>query len=127
MKFYRYQDVLYYSNKVVIEELVFKLIKETNCGYWITDVWDHNNEYKRWMSKTARKRYACPTRDEALISFKARKRKQIKILEQQLNQAKIALNQTDKQSITATMNEFEPLELDENQKALADEIFSKIK
>jgi len=80
-------------------ELVFYLVKETPKGYWISSYrnYDKNvhltflGDYPRWVSKTSRKRYAYPTREEALEGFKARKRRQIAILKNRLEQAQAAL------------------------------------
>jgi hypothetical protein len=49
----------------------------------------------RWVSKVAKKRYAYPLKSEALTNFKARKRRQIEILQAQLNQARTALRWAD--------------------------------
>lgn len=84
-KLYRYHDFAT-TNGVGVQESEFPVTKETPCGYWI-DWWGT----KKWVSKTARKRFAYPTKEEAETSFIARKRCQIKILEGQLRQAKAAL------------------------------------
>lgn len=81
MILYRYYSI--YCDEgpsVYLEE--FDMIKETPCGWWIQpagDIW-RGGDYKRWVSKTARKRYAYPTKKEALTSFKAKKVRQISIL-----------------------------------------------
>lgn len=100
MKFYRYVDVQYEMGPR-IELRTFYMVRETPKGYWI-----HNSptfkegggtiyfvgDRKRWISKTSRKRYAYPTKKEALLAFKARKRRQIDILEYRANRAKLALS-----------------------------------
>jgi len=74
MKFYKYErqdhyytdeysDYAYYSY-TSIELKTFDLIKETPKGYWIRDLFE-----KRWVSKTARKRFAYPTKEQALKSL----------------------------------------------------------
>ena len=83
---YRFEDVLH-TERVHIYENSYRVIKETPCGYWIDAFSDKN----KWVSKTARKRYAYPTRYEAMINFKARKNCQIRILYGQLQRAKDAL------------------------------------
>jgi hypothetical protein len=85
---YRFDD-MHYTTGVRVEKRKFKVIKETPCGYWIKlfDCFDD----KKWVSKTGKKRYAYPTEEEALTSFKARKRRQIEILESQLTRARVAL------------------------------------
>lgn len=64
----------------------FEVIKETPKGYWI--------EGKCWISKTSKKRYAHPTKEEAWKSFKARKARQIKILKTRLAYAEEAARLT---------------------------------
>ena len=94
MKFYRYEEVQLFSG-VTLTLRVYNLIKETPCGYWISkyscDSIFLQSVRKRWVSKTSRKRFAYPTKEEAMINFKARKRRQIALLTGQLDQAKDAL------------------------------------
>ena len=94
MKFYRYVEVNYESGpSLFIND--YELLRETPKGYWIIDtIWEHHESveiYKKWVSKTARKRFAYPTKKEALENFKARKQRQIHILTYQLSDAKKAL------------------------------------
>ena len=95
MKFYRYYNQ---GADVILEK--FKLFKETPAGYWIIpEYWSVademttsiNERYNKWISKTSRKRFAYPTKEEALESFKMRKQRQIPILKAQLECAKEAL------------------------------------
>lgn len=86
-KFYRYVDR--YGQH--IDEQVYYLVKETPCGWWIRHSWDYREEYKKWIKKKAYRKFACETKEEALESFKARKNRQIWILERQLQDAKRAL------------------------------------
>jgi hypothetical protein len=90
MKFYRYEEVNYHQVGIKIFFTEFDLLKETPCGYWI---YKNYTDDKRWVSKTAKKRFAYPSQDEALSSFIARKTRQIQILEAQLINAKSALVQ----------------------------------
>ena len=91
-KFYRYEDIQY-DHYVSVNEYHYYLIKETPCGYWISLSPKLSSIYnKRWISKTSRKRFAYPTRIEAQESFKARKKRQIKILSAQLERAKGAIS-----------------------------------
>jgi len=85
MTFYRYCTIRYESGPTILLDK-FKMVKETPCGWWIepkSDFWNMRGK-KRWVSKTARKRFAYPTKEEALVNFKARKRRQIGILKAQL-------------------------------------------
>jgi len=94
--FYRYEDILldwnYNLNQanVKIVKYEFNLIRETACGYWIDrPQWNKNES---WISKTSRKRFAYPTKHEAMLNFKYRKQRQIKLLEGNLSRAKAALD-----------------------------------
>lgn len=91
MKLYRYEDVNY-GGRTRIMEREFDVIKETNCGYWIEY---YNKDGKKWISSQARKRYAYPERENAMVNFKARKHRQIQIVGAQLQQAKDALQNAD--------------------------------
>lgn len=93
MKFYRYVDRVYANIGVRVELSEFYLLKETPKGYWISYQWDKKGDYKRWVSKNGKSRFAYPTREEALYNFKKRKQRQITILKGKLNDAKIALGQ----------------------------------
>jgi len=64
----------------------FKILRRTKCGIWID-----NHGTERFVLLDARKKFACLTRKDAVISFIARKRKQIKILKAQLYRAGTAL------------------------------------
>lgn len=89
LRFYRYEQIEL-ENGPQLSEREFQLLKETPCGWWIgyplgsitplgPDKW--------WVSKTTRKRFAYPTRKEALENFIARKRRQVAILNYQLERA----------------------------------------
>lgn len=83
MKFYRFQDGFYYDNATAtVDRIEFDLVRETPCGYWIQSLRGWGEE--RWVSKTARKRYAYPSEKEALTSYIQRKRRQIGLLAHQL-------------------------------------------
>lgn len=86
MILYRYEDY-YWNGFVQIRLRECQVIKETNCGYWISTVLGS----KKWIRKNATRRYAYPTKKEGMISFKARKGRQIEILKAQLERAKAAL------------------------------------
>lgn len=68
----------------------FKKLKRTPKGVWIS-LYSDLFENKKFVLLAARKRYACPTKKEALISFIARKRRQIEIIKYQLEKAERAL------------------------------------
>lgn len=87
-KFYRYNGINFYEGRSKVDLDIFFLIKETPKGYWIGNDWLE----KKWVSGKTRKRFAYPTKKEALNSFIARKKRQIKILDSQLHNAKIYLD-----------------------------------
>ena len=78
-EFYRYIDS---SSTIHLD--VWYGRRETPKGWWIA--WDTyiDKKYWKWVSKTSRKRFAYPTREEAWTSFRLRKDRQNAILQQQL-------------------------------------------
>jgi hypothetical protein len=123
MKFYRYQAVQYaqldsYTGEYVsspfpnpqLELNEYVLLKETPKGYWIgygsLDV--GNYSWKKWVSKTTRKRFAYPTKKEALINYIKRTERRIGILENHLTACKIGLElakiKAKKHEIQSTKN-----------------------
>lgn len=80
-KVYRYTN---YREEV--RKNVYNIISETKCGYWI-DV-DHR---PKWIGKNSYKGFARTDEEAALISFIARKNKQIRILENQMEDTETAL------------------------------------
>lgn len=85
--YYRYHEVLYTENKVLVLVMKFNVIKHTPKGVWI----EEHFEKKRFVLKDAKKKFACETEEEALKSFRARKQRQIKILKNRLRIARAAL------------------------------------
>lgn len=107
IKFYRYKAVQYaalsddgdfsypkFPNpELVLEE--YNLFKETPKGYWIgygSIKPGHLRDNAHWVSKTARKRFAYPSKKEALIGFIKKKEKQIKLLQYQLTSVESILH-----------------------------------
>lgn len=94
MTLYRYDDVSFASMdenyigpgriEIVLSE--YPVIKETPKGYWIGYC------YKRWVSRTSKKRFAHPTKDQAWNSFRIRKQRQIEIYAARLARAQTALS-----------------------------------
>lgn len=83
---YRYEDRMFSEMSVMLVEYAFPILKHTKCGVWIEVFWQ-----KRFVNLNSRKRYACPTKQEALASYHARKRRQVGILRHQLKRAEAAL------------------------------------
>lgn len=72
----------------------YNLHKETPKGYWIghgLHCPDNLRGNSRWVSKTGKKRFAYPTKEEALHNFILRKERQLKILKFQTWGIEIAL------------------------------------
>lgn len=72
----------------------FYEIKKTPKGSWIREITLPGALYQppsRWVSDTAKKRYAYPSKKQAWKSFVAKRQSQIRILEGQLERAQIAL------------------------------------
>jgi hypothetical protein len=107
MTYYRYEDGINYNEESEIGLWDYEVIKETKCGVWIRypekDRYLYNPiEYiqgkKFILERTIlgngfnttpiRKRFAWPTKELALISYIARKEKQVAILEYKLENAK---------------------------------------
>lgn len=105
MNFYRYESVEYatvdfdgeYISSPIpnpkVELKVFSLFKETKKGYWI----GYGGlgglcGIGRWVSKTARKRYAYPTKKEALDNFIKRNEVRKKILNRQSLACEISIS-----------------------------------
>lgn len=71
-----------------IEFLEYRVVRRTNKGAWIKKgIFDK----PRFVLNEATKRYAYPSKDQALESLISRKIRHIKILESQLSEARVAL------------------------------------
>ena len=102
---YRYEDIRYAppideyerpirEGEIQLKLRKFKVLSHTKKGVWV--VWKISSfigseKEKKFILKDARKRHACPTKEEALESYKARKKRQIRILKSQLKYAEKAL------------------------------------
>jgi hypothetical protein len=76
--------------RVEVELRRFPVLSHTPKGAWLELGCD-----KRFVLTNSRKRYACPTIEEAVESFKARKQAQIRILRSQLYTAEEGLRSID--------------------------------
>lgn len=116
MEFYRYVLVQYasihddgeYGSQRILNpnpSLIlhtYSLHKETPKGYWIGYGHPFNGyqgEYSRWVSKTARKRYAYPTKEEALHNFIKRTESRIKYFQNDLDKCRVGLGLAKKKRI----------------------------
>ena len=95
MNFYRYEAVEYAEHDIdgelvsptfsnpKLELREYNLFKETLKGYWIgyyNPFGVRLGEWQKWVSKTSKKRFAYPTKEEALINFIKRTERRIGIL-----------------------------------------------
>lgn len=100
-KMYRYEDIdhapaidewgsiiRYNTPSIRVHLSTYNVIKKTLKGKWISLGYGD----KKFVLDKARKRFAHETKEAALISFIRRKETQIKIVERQLERAKIAFN-----------------------------------
>ena len=85
MIFYRYHETEVFEQNIKVDLHEYAMLRETPQGYWIISKHYANypksmNSYlekvKKWISKTSRKRYAYPTKGEAIRNFIRRKDKQ---------------------------------------------------
>lgn len=81
--FVRYVDALNVTVSVHYE--TFPVLRHTPKGVWLDTFIG-----KRFVLRDARKRFACPTPEEALESLKARNRRRCTILRAQLRDAEAA-------------------------------------
>ena len=121
MKFYRYEahefaqldyDGEYISSIFLNPKLslhTYNLHKETPKGYWIGYGHQDNGlqSHSRWVSKTAKKRYAYPSIEEAMTNYIKRTERRVKILERQLDICKISLRLAKAQNLIKNDLEFQ--------------------
>ncbi len=74
---YRYEDPgpSFYDKGPIL--LTYKILQETEQGWWVP--FPGNKKSKKWISKTSRKRFAYPTKEEAMVNYIARKKKETRI------------------------------------------------
>lgn len=91
---YRFEDVVYapmlneYDERVGpgrVEVVLrkYRVMRVTPCGVWL--------DIGGFVKNASRKRFACPTEDEARESFLARKTRQLSILQAQVNRVERAI------------------------------------
>jgi hypothetical protein len=96
---YRYVDVCHCADLNEYDEPIantravrlychaFEIIRRTPSGAWIRLGYD----FKKFVNLNAHKRFACPTKEEAWESFRARKKRQLEIVSAQVVRARLAL------------------------------------
>jgi hypothetical protein len=106
-RLYRYVDVAYASmsdeygesrgsGHLEVELKWYDVVRRTPKGAWIADCSPYGSlgsidGHLRFVLLTARKRFACPTKEEALESFIARKTRQASIYAARLDRARRAI------------------------------------
>lgn len=101
---YRYEDVQYAGPVDEFDRLLgpgplrimlrtFPVTRHTPSGVWLSNA---SSRYayrpERFVLRDAKKRFACPTKKEALESFIARKKRQAGIHRARMQRAELALN-----------------------------------
>ncbi len=98
---YRYEDVAYAApfddtgclpGTLEVELRTYRVVRRTAKGAWIAGCFPDSDGFdligaERFVLLAARKRFACPTIDEARQSFIARKRKQARIYKARMERA----------------------------------------
>lgn len=110
-KYYRYQEFRYshgvdqfddplpgYDLRVNL--LTFGVVKKTPKGVWIcqtidTGVFMGIHGIKKFILNSARKKYACPTKADAINAFLARKLRQRKIVKKLLEDIEMSISQAN--------------------------------
>ena len=91
---YRYETTKYYGAiGVTISLHRHRIVSKTPKGFWISHFSYNFPQKDKWVSASARKRFAYPTQEEALENFMYRKIRHIKILESRLRDAKYAFQE----------------------------------
>lgn len=70
----------------------YNIVSETPCGYWITFC---SGTKDKWVSKTSRKRFAYPSKEEAKEAYRQRKLAYIRHSQSRLKRAKEELSLLD--------------------------------
>jgi len=82
-----YGDVIPGGGRVVLRLRPYEVLKRTDRGARIDD----NSSGGRWIANAWNKQWACATIDEAVASFRARKRRQIAIYKGRISEIEAAL------------------------------------
>jgi hypothetical protein len=96
MVLYRYNRCYEIDGQANIDVETFPVIRETAKSYFI-----HLNGAERRISKDGKKRYAYPTKEEALINFKKRTQMCVKILRSRLA---VAISYLDAKEIDLSLS-----------------------
>lgn len=94
MEFYRYTDS-HDGFGIHVNLSIYVLLRETPKGYWIVPKYCAYEKFKRFILKRSKKRFAYPTKKEALQNFKLRKQSQIWWGNHHLERATAALSRAE--------------------------------
>ena len=83
--------------RVEVHPESFLIVKRTPKGAWVNTYFG-----RKFVNLGARKRWACPTREEAMESFIARKERQLSILKAQARNVEAALDRAKEMVSTST-------------------------
>lgn len=83
-------DHSYTTVQIHVREI--PVLRHTPKGVWLEEPWNIAGEGKRFVLRDARKRWACPSKEEAMESFRARKQRQARILRARLATVEEALS-----------------------------------
>lgn len=89
--YYRLVEVSYSSCRVEIQVGAYEVLKHTPTGTRINDYRSRASGKGRLISRNWHKQWACPSIDEAIKSFVARKERQIRIYKARIATAEEAL------------------------------------
>lgn len=92
-----YGDPLPGVGRIVVELMEIPVIKRTPCGAWV----GYCESDKKFINLNWNKRYALPTIEEARDSYRARKKREISLMEARASLARRALEAAEKQWATA--------------------------
>ena len=102
---YRCDSMTFEGGRVSVSIHGYPIVSHTKCGYWV-DIYGH----KKWVSNSSKKRFAYPTKAEAIKSFRARKNRQIVILKAQIEHCEAALELPEKDYLDCTLPFTDPLD-----------------
>jgi len=93
-KLYRYEaqrvsihvgDDYYETSSARLTCREYGIVSETPCGYWITFAFGGKD---KWVSSSSVKRFAHPTKEEALTAYEYRKKSYVRHAEVRVSMAK---------------------------------------
>lgn len=93
---YRYDGHYYSTDNYGLTCSIYKILRETKCGYWVHIISPYILKDEKWVSKAGKKRLCYPTKIEALTSLYHRRKMHIKILNNQIKQSGDILNSCKK-------------------------------